>query len=597
MSDYCTRRAALIELIPALGAVLPEAEPPAPSIAPQSQADRERRLRAAGTTHHGTVLVLGWGDGELIRNLAEDVFIRQKNVLIFLFAGEEAAFARSVTGLEAGTWTSGLLRIVPLATVGDCERFVVEQFSTHEAIAALAGFDLVDGHPLTAAAAAVRDQLRQPLLTLLGDRPLSYGNDILDSFTGVVQSAANARQILPAPTLAEMAGFYGTTPVIAIAAGPSLKRHLDTLRRLRDRCILVACDAVYAGLVDAGIDPHFVTPLERTDDILPFFRRTADSRAVFAGLPLCVPQLIAPFGDERCIQLSCGDRVYDWLVPGATHRVNSGMSTGTLAVSVALAISSGPVWLVGHDLARDAGPEAGVQAGASHWEGAAHAANEWRKAKSDGAKPVEGMEDRMVPGNGGGMVTSIAHWDRFRFDIAHTVFLASRAGRMVYNVNAHDRIYARIDHTHAAPLPDPDSLPVLPPLTLPPRVPARYTDFALRARALASDATAFRAWASALRDELHATMAGPAAGWDPQPFAKKFDLAAPVSPGNRQVFSYFLRSALHNANAGAQLRRRTASTARSRWVLLEGMADLCHALSSTVERLQPAMEEISRDHA
>jgi hypothetical protein len=248
--------------------------------------------------------------------------------------------------------------------------------------------------------------------------------------------------------------------------------------------------------------------------------------------------------------------------------------------------------LVGHDLAKDAQ--------ARHWDGAAYALKDWQQAKVsvDADRPaLSGYEDRLIPGNDGGLVASIAWWDRFRYDIAHEAGSMQRAGRMIYNVNAHDRIFAHIEHTGSAPLPDPDSLPVLAPWQLPPRNQARYDEWAIRVRELPADGLAFAEHFEKLRTDLALAMqAGPAA-WTVEDFATRLDLTAAVSPGNRAAFAYMLRSALHNSNADMHLHRRTESSARSRWIMLQSMDDLSQALLIAMKKLQPQLERIAHEHS
>ena len=75
-------------------------------------------------------------------------------------------------------------------------------------------------------------------------------------------------------------------PVISIAAGPSLRQHIDTLRALQDKCLFVACDAVLKGLVAEGIQPHFCTPLERVDEVFELTEPAIGTRTIFAGIRL-----------------------------------------------------------------------------------------------------------------------------------------------------------------------------------------------------------------------------------------------------------------------------------------------------------------------
>ena len=592
MADYVANRARLIETFPGMEHLLPIEEPAPVPVPRLTERQRVALMQPAANNHCSQVIVYGWGDGTIARSLLGDPLCRQKNLLVVVFGGEEGAFARAITGLEETAWNGGNIRISLIVCEADLHRLIISNFNHHEQLPMLAGVEVIDGHPLTAAAEETRSRLGQRLTTLLSDRPQAYGNDIVDSFTGLDNSAANARTLLPAPTIGEMTGFFGTTPIIAIGAGPSLRRHVDTLRKLQDRCILVACDAVLHGLLDAGIDPHFITPLERVDAILPMLTRAGSSRAIYAGLPVCPREAINHFGPDRAISLYCGDRLYDWLCPEPGNRVNTGLSTGTLSVSVACALGTGSVYLVGHDLAKDAN--------ASHWDGAAYALNDWAKAKVsvDRERPaLSGYEDRLIPGNDGGMVASIAWWDRFRFDITHEAEAMQRAGRTLYNVNAQDRIFARIDHTGSAPLPDPESLPVLAPWRLPARNQGRYDAWAARARQLPADGLAFVMHFEKLREDLAATMRQGPSAWQAETFAERLDLTSAVSTGNRAAFAYMLRSALHNSNADMHLHRRTESSARSRWIMLQSMDDLSQALIIAMTTLQPELERIAREHS
>lgn len=592
MTLYRERRAALLRQNPGVEWLLPEEAPSAPALVPLAVADLVRLARPAATTQADLILVNGWGDGQLIKVLSDDPICRQKHMHILIYRGEEGAVAHALS-LETVDLTrfSHPPNISFIPDRAAIHRMICSVYLGMPDIPVLAGMDFIDGHPLLPEAAAVRDELRPELITQLSDRPKVYGNDIADSFTGLYQSSLNAAKLLPAPTIGEMSGFFGDTPVISIAAGPSLKRHLDELRALQDRCILVACDAVLHGLRKEGIDPHFVTPLERTDSTTDMLLGAETSRAIYAGLPVCPTAAVSLFPDDRVIGLYCGDRLYDWLVPQPGQKVNTGHSTGTLSLSVAVALGTGPVYLVGHDLSRDAS--------GSHWAGAAYAGKAWKDAKDDAAgraSQLSGMEDRMVLGNDGTMVPSIAWWDRFRHDLEYEALRASSLGRKLYNVNAHDGIFAKIEHTLPAPLPRPEDLPVLPPIRLPARKPERFQAWRERAKLLDQDAEAFRTHIQALRADIATTGKLPPGQWDVEGLAKRLTLTAAVSEGNREAFAYILRSALYNSTAEMHLRRRTPSWARSRWRMMEAMDCLCHGIDNALRTLSPKIQEVARDH-
>lgn len=589
---YRRQRVAILEKRPQFAELLPPEPPPAPAVRHVTTSELHQLLAETANNHASMVMVVGWGDGTVPLALLGDPTCRQKRIHVLLLPGEDAAFAHTLTRpvLETMQQTGLVLSFINDPT--GIEQAIVEHYNLHEHIPQLAGADFIDRHPLIAQAETFRSAYLSRIYTGLCDRPQAYGNDIIDSFTGMMNAARNARILLPAPTISQMTGFFGQTPIISIAAGPSLKRRLDHLRALQDRCILVACDAVLHGLLDAGIDPHFVTPLERVDSIIPMLTRAGESRSIYAGLPVCPPQVVQGFGSQRAISLYCGDRLYPWLLPDATGRINTGLSTGVLSVTVACALGTGSVYLVGHDLARD---EQG-----SHWDGAQYASNDWKKGKATTEREravLSGYEDRMVPGNDGGLVPSITWWDRFRAEIGYEAGCMRTAGRAICNPNAHDRIFARIDHTEAAPLPDPASLPPLAPWSLPERDDARLRQWQDRARKLPEDGLAFRRTLTALRDDIAAMRRRPPAEWDVETLGKRVNLTDGVSEGNRMAFAYFLRSALHNYNAEMHLRRRTTNTAHSRWTMLTAMDDLCQALTGAMDQLQLGLEEVAREHA
>jgi hypothetical protein len=584
---YQTQRGQLLAMNPLFEKFLPPEPPTATGLPALGDAAMRRVLGESVANHAANILVVGWGDGSVLDILLNDALASQKQIQVLIFKGEGTAFAWSMQQ----PWLERLrrhgVRLTMISDENSIHYFIHNSYRTHEDIPQLAGIDLIDTHPLTTEGQALRQRLHTPLITALMDRPQAYGNDIVDSFNGLYQASINAPLLLPAPSIGEMNGFFGDRPIISIAAGPSVADHLDELRALQDRCVLVACDAVLHGLLDADIDPHFVTPLERVDMILPMLTRAGESRAIYAGLPVCPPAAVRPFA-ERAIGVYCGDRLYQWLTPDLDGRINSGLSTGVLSVTVASALGTGPVYLVGHDLSKSAT--------SSHWDGAAYAGGDWQRGKTSADTEntvLSGYETRMIPGNDGGQVESIAWWNRFRDEISHEAALMEADHRQMINVNAHDRRFAKIENTHAAPLPDPDAVDILPPITLPAAKPERLREWQERARHLPDDAERLRRHLADLRSDIGQMQAGPPAGWNPHQIADRLNNRNCISDGNRQAFDYFLRSAIHNTNAEMHLRRRTRSTARSNWRMLATIDNLCHALDNALTTLQPQLMEIA----
>ncbi len=523
----------------------------------------------AATVCSPLVIVVGFGDGSVANAIAEN-------------PGKEVYVIRLLGDPEDCALTRG--HVAHIRSPEDCKPFVLQAFGSHQDIPMLGGCCVVDDHPISEAAAKARAEILPTLRLALGDMPQLYGNDILDSFMGLYHASLNAPTLLPAATITDIAGRYGMTPAISIGAGPSLTRHLDEIRELQDKCILVACDAVLPGLLKHGIQPHYVTPLERLGGNSVFSQGAEGTRCVFAGLPVCHPDTLRPFGD-RVLGVAGLDRVYDWLWPGDESRVRimTGSSTGVLSFSVALAVTMGPIYLVGHDLAKEGG--------VTHWGAAELATTDFAKMEKATIFGT-GYERRLVPGNCGSPVESIAWWDRFRGEIA--LLCSALHMRRVVNVSAHDRIGAVIPGTVAAPLPDPATLETFYAPLLPGHV-GRLESWRDRAREMPADAGRLLEALGALRIDVEAERGKPYPEWKIGALSDRLSLSAGVSEPNREAFSYTLRSALHNemARHHADL-FRTKDVARAKWLTMDGLDSLSGALITAIERLMPCLERIAR---
>lgn len=272
------------------------------------------------------------------------------------------------------------------------------------------------------------------------DRPAQFGDDCTDALQGLLNIARNARQLLGAPVLPRLG-----CPAISVGGGPSVPRHIDALRKLQHKCLIISTQTSAKGLMAEGIMPHFSTPMERGIEMCRYMPPDCGTTA-FAGAPLVNPGVCSAFKSHYYV--ASLDALYTWTSLPHEARVYFGSSTGTTSASVACAMSP-KVYLVGHDLA--------YEKNASHWS--ASQAERWDPATSD-VYPIEGHN---------GETLRTTHIYRRLEDQLRAI---AEAHGNVVNVNGHDRIYAKIRSTKAEPLPDPDSLPDLPTWTAQP-VPER----------------------------------------------------------------------------------------------------------------------------
>ncbi len=522
----------------------------------------------------GTLIVIGIGDGDILTAINDDPALSKKDV-----------FAVALGTETVHTFSNPHMCCEHINDFSDAQAWMFRRFAAHESIIRLAGCDIIDDHPLSDDNEKLRAELLPRIRAALADRSWALGNDINDTFMGLYHASLNAKALLSAPSLGDICGMFGQTPVISIGAGPSVKEHLDRLKRLQDRAILVACDAVYPALVKEGIVAHFVTPLERLRQQEQLVQAAATLPTIFAGIPACHPGTVLPFGD-RAIYVHAMDKLYDWLAPKERLRCLTGSSTGVLSFLVAASLNRGPVYLVGHDLAKD-------EHGQTHFDGCdfAEKAQEKESAHS-GEFGANGYEKRMVPGNNGGLVESIMWWDTFRLEIATQAALVP--GR-VFNVNAHTGKYARIEHTIGRALPDPDSLPRLPEIKVQHTHPDRYADWKCRAKLLPEDCRRFIDGMATYRQDIRRLWNDSPTTWKLDDLLGRMSPAMNVSPGNVEAFGYFLRSAMTNEQMYMAHRIRSCKTReQAYWHTMQSLDGLADALTIAVKHVQPLMEEIAQ---
>lgn len=168
-----------------------------------------------------------------------------------------------------------------------------------------------------------------------------WGNCTLDGAHGLANAIQNAPLLLDAPRVHKP---ITAIPAIAVGGGPSTTALMDAIRE--SGCLIVACDTALKPLQNAGITAHACTPLERlrsTTDKLP----VSAGPTVYCGTVWAPPSAVNRFAKHTFWPTT--DPVMDWLGVSDSD-FDTGTTTGTCAAAVALRLTSGPVYLVGHDL-------------------------------------------------------------------------------------------------------------------------------------------------------------------------------------------------------------------------------------------------------
>ncbi len=153
--------------------------------------------------------------------------------------------------------------------------------------------------------------------------------------------------------LAQGAGRSDAAPAIVVGSGPSIDAEMATLRRLRDRCLLISGGTGLGVLLEAGLKPDFHCEIENVPDILTV-NQTAAAKHDLAGIRLIaastVDPLLPPLFEETIFVLR--ENLSPTRMFGNTDLVlpMAGPTVTHLACRSAMALGCRDIYLFGVDL-------------------------------------------------------------------------------------------------------------------------------------------------------------------------------------------------------------------------------------------------------
>lgn len=152
-------------------------------------------------------------------------------------------------------------------------------------------------------------------------------------------------------------------PAIVVGAGPSLSRHLQALRQIQDKAVIIAVQTVFGPLRRFGIEPHFVTSLDYHEISKNYFVDAAaarnhqgaatgpDHEAILVAEPKVTWHVPDAFSGRKHMlrSLVAEELLRGCHVPRAA--LPAGSTVAHLAFYLAQHLGCDPILLVGLDLA------------------------------------------------------------------------------------------------------------------------------------------------------------------------------------------------------------------------------------------------------
>lgn len=186
--------------------------------------------------------------------------------------------------------------------------------------------------------------IRRAFLDSVQATVFQWGTSVIDPACGIGNLIANGGKLLPSP---RVLGPITNRPALAIGAGPSTSAMMDEIRAAAPGMLVVAADAALGALTAEGIRVHACAPLERLNSTAAKLKGVDTEGVIFCGSPFAPPAAVNAFSEHALFLTP--DPIYAWFA-GETGSHAPGPTSGTAAVAVALELTTGPVYLIGHDL-------------------------------------------------------------------------------------------------------------------------------------------------------------------------------------------------------------------------------------------------------
>ncbi len=548
-----------------------------------------RSIRQAASTVNELIIAIGWGDGEALRLLSKDALNSRKQVHWILFPSERKELAHFL-GTEdfecLGTFSKLHLHLPE--NINELTDLLRSAFPSHESISRLAGASILADHPLTPEALQERQSWLPIIQKTLVERFDCLGNDVYDTFMGAKHALMHGRRMVDCLRSADLHNAYKDIPAISLVSGPSAKQHLEHIRSIQNECIIIVADSYLAGALEAGIEPDFVTIVERpVDHYLVLKESVENTNATLVCLPVVHPNAVNLFPPERCVLWWNSDELYPWLDP-KEPMMACGRSTGTMGVALAAMLGCESVYLVGHDLAFDADGRsyaAGVSAQATINDNKVYGG----KAAWSYNDPNYYKRIFDVPRNGGGIIQARGVWEIFRGDVEAIIKIHTHAKFINLNISRGEG--AVIAGAIAGNLPDPLGKPA--DKKLPNIKKERETWEAYKERALkvAEDWQTLSDKCVDLLDEVE--------NWQPLAISseeitrvtREFDIGTIVSPENASLFRYIFRAALRNCMVRLQQNTFVRTFAEKEWNQVLALRMFASTLKDLLASFKPELDQ------
>lgn len=188
-------------------------------------------------------------------------------------------------------------------------------------------------------------------------KALILGNSVEDSLIGFNQTMTNISCLLRSKDVSHLKNAFANKPAIIVAAGPSLNKNIDHLKKIKHKAIIIAVDTIASRLCEEGIIPDFICSVERELETYMYFyeNKQYPIETTLVGPMVLYPKIFEEFKGDIIVPMRENVGEFNWIrdvfnVQGENY-FRTGVSCAHVAFGFATHIGASPIVLVGQDLA------------------------------------------------------------------------------------------------------------------------------------------------------------------------------------------------------------------------------------------------------
>lgn len=155
-------------------------------------------------------------------------------------------------------------------------------------------------------------------------------------------------------SLNELEKIY-TCPVIIISGGPSLKKQIPLLKKVKDKVITIASGSTINSLLHHGIEPDYVVSIDGGEANYNHFKEISDIKTNLIFGFSSYYKIQETFPNNKYALLDIGDSDFQKYIKEKFNvevpLIAGGASVANFALTVACYMTHGPIAIIGQDLA------------------------------------------------------------------------------------------------------------------------------------------------------------------------------------------------------------------------------------------------------